>query len=217
MSSKIPAIAGCSIRSRHVSWRGQARRPSGNGSQVNTKKGKSPSGGGDDDGACVFSRQDQEKFRLYEDCINAPTPVRFLKPRKQSPDQGEGDPQERQEAGHGHPRHVVAHGHLGLVDIDKVPKYELTEEDGKRLAKEYSRVLMRRQRVRQAAESGLLQLKKEAIEALPEKLRAVALVLDLTSFPKARFMATLMPPIEGYIDEINAAMKGIGKENANRD
>ncbi|KAJ4835623.1 hypothetical protein Tsubulata_044780 [Turnera subulata] len=62
-----------------------------------------------------------------------------------------------------------------------------------------------------------VQRKKEAIEALPEKLRVAALVPDLTPFPKARFMATLTPPIEGYIDEINGAMKGTGKENVNRD
>ncbi|KAJ4842526.1 hypothetical protein Tsubulata_003872 [Turnera subulata] len=50
-----------------------------------------------------------------------------------------------------------------------------------------------------AAESGLLQRKKEAIEALPEKLRVAALVSDLTPFPKARFMATLTPPIEAIV------------------
>jgi hypothetical protein len=37
---------------------------------------------------------------------------------------------------------------LGLFDADKIPKYELTVEDGRRLAKEYSRVLMWRQRAR---------------------------------------------------------------------
>ncbi|KAL0000647.1 hypothetical protein SO802_014428 [Lithocarpus litseifolius] len=96
---------------------------------------------------------------------------------------------------------------LGIVDADLVPKYELTAEDGKRLAKEYSRVLMRRHRARQAAESTLLRLKKEAIEALPEELRAAALVPDLTPFPANRFMATLTPPIEGYIDKVMEAAK----------
>ncbi|KAJ4837853.1 hypothetical protein Tsubulata_001675 [Turnera subulata] len=221
----------CSV-SGTAKGKGKDNQPK-KGSKVNTKKGKSPGGGGGDDGARVFSRQDQEKFRLYEDCINAPTPVRFLKPRDRAREA------EREKLGleskdrirekeilkkggrqaMGVPDAPLPMGtpgldvvSLGLVDIDKVPKYELTEEDGKRLAKEYSRVLMRRQRARQAAESALLQLKKEAIEALPENLRAAALVPDLTPFPKARFMATLTPPIEGYIDEINAAMKGTGKE-----
>ena len=42
---------------------------------------------------------------------------------------------------------------LGLVDAEKIPKYELTVEDGRRLSKEYSRVLMRKHRARQVAES----------------------------------------------------------------
>lgn len=96
---------------------------------------------------------------------------------------------------------------LGVVDADKIPKYELTVEDGRRLAKEYSRVLMRKHRGRQAAETGLLKCKKEAIEALPESLREAALVPDLTPFPVNRFMATLTPPIEGYIEKINEAAK----------
>lgn len=102
---------------------------------------------------------------------------------------------------------------LGLVDAEKLPKYELTAEDGKRLAKEYSRVLMRKHRARQAAETNLLSLKKEAIEALPEKLKEAALVPDLSPFPVNRFMATLTPPIEGYIEKIREAANRIsGKE-----
>lgn len=93
------------------------------------------------------------------------------------------------------------------MDADTIPKYELTVEDGRRLAKEYSRILMRKHRARQAAESAFLKLKKEAIEALPEDLKAAALVPDLTPFPKNRFMATLTPPIEGYIEKINEAAK----------
>ncbi|TKY54466.1 hypothetical protein E2542_SST18874 [Spatholobus suberectus] len=56
---------------------------------------------------------------------------------------------------------------LGLVDEEKVLKYELMIEDGRRLTKEYSRVLMRKHRARQVVESTLLRMKKEAIEALP--------------------------------------------------
>ncbi|KAI6702555.1 hypothetical protein NL676_011691 [Syzygium grande] len=65
---------------------------------------------------------------------------------------------------------------------------------------------MRRHMARQAVESNLLRMKKEAIKALPEKLREVALVPDLTPFPANRFMATLMLPIEGYIKK--AVIKG---------
>uniref|UniRef100_K3YLH2 Uncharacterized protein n=1 Tax=Setaria italica TaxID=4555 RepID=K3YLH2_SETIT len=84
---------------------------------------------------------------------------------------------------------------LGLVDEEAIPKYELTIEDGRQLTKEYSYVLMRRHRARQTAESSLLTLKKEAIAVLPEKLRAAAMVPDLTPFPANRYMATLTPPI----------------------
>ncbi|KAM3318154.1 hypothetical protein ACQJBY_035727 [Aegilops geniculata] len=96
---------------------------------------------------------------------------------------------------------------LGLVDEEAIPEYELTVEDGRRLAKEYSRVLMRRHRARQTAESTLLRLKKEAIAALPEKLRAAAMVPDMTPFPANRYMATLTPPIEGYIEKVRDAAK----------
>ncbi|VAI36318.1 unnamed protein product [Triticum turgidum subsp. durum] len=96
---------------------------------------------------------------------------------------------------------------LGLVDEEAIPKYELTVEDGLRLAIEYSRVLMRRHRARQTAESTLLRLKKEAIAALPEKLRAAAMVPDMTPFPANRYMATLTPRIEGYIEKVRDAAK----------
>ncbi|RCV04570.1 hypothetical protein SETIT_1G010700v2 [Setaria italica] len=96
---------------------------------------------------------------------------------------------------------------LGLVDEEAIPKYELTVEDGRRLAKEYSRVLMRRHRARQTAESTLLTLKKEAIAALPEQLQAAAMVPDMTPFPANRYMATLTPPIEGYIEKVRDAAK----------
>ncbi|KAL8541101.1 hypothetical protein ACS0TY_002397 [Phlomoides rotata] len=102
---------------------------------------------------------------------------------------------------------------LGLVDADKIPKYELTVEDGRRLAKEYSRLLMRKHRARQAAESTLLRLKKEAIEALPEGLKAAALVPDMTPLPINLYMATVTPPIEGHMDRLNeAARKSVGSK-----
>ena len=96
---------------------------------------------------------------------------------------------------------------LGLVDEEAIPNYELTVEDGRRLAKEYSRVLMQRHRARQTAETALLRLKKEAIAALPEKLQAAAMIPDMTPFPATRYMATLTPPIEGYIEKVRDAAK----------
>jgi hypothetical protein len=96
---------------------------------------------------------------------------------------------------------------LGLVDEEAIPKYELTVEDGKRLAKEYSMVLMKRHRARQKAETDFLKLIKEAIEALPKKLKEAALVPDLTPFPASRYMATFTPPIEGYVEQVKEAAK----------
>ncbi|GAV67253.1 hypothetical protein CFOL_v3_10759 [Cephalotus follicularis] len=169
-----------------------------------------------------------ERLRLLDQCFNAPTPVRHLSPKERAREA------EREKLGliskerqreldimkkggrqaMGVSDEPVAIGTtgldlitLGLVDADKIPKFELTAEDGKRLAKEYSRVLMRRHRARQAAESTLLGLKTEAIEALPEPLKAAALVPDLTPYPENWFMPTLTPPIEGYIEKVKEAAR----------
>ncbi|CAL5196009.1 unnamed protein product [Lathyrus oleraceus] len=179
------------------------------------------------------SREKQEKERLYNQCIDAPTPLRHLKPKQREREaereklgliskdrQREIDMTKKKNQKFRvseKPSIVGTPGldyvTLGLVDAEKLPKYELTAEDGKRLAKEYSRVLMRKHRARQAAETNLLSLKKEAIEALPEKLKEAALVPDLSPFPVNRFMATLTPPIEGYIEKIREAANRIsGKE-----
>ncbi|CAI0545582.1 unnamed protein product [Linum tenue] len=201
--------------------------------KVSTKKGGK--GAVDPDpSARPTSRQDQEKYKLYEQCINAPTPVRYLKPKDMKREAEreklglESKDRKREKEilkkggrqAMGVPDEPLMMGtpgfdliSLGLVDADKIPKYELTVEDGRRLAKEYSRVLMRKHRARQAAETNLLRMKKEAIEALPEKLKQAALVPDLTPFPKERFMATLTPPIEGYIDKVKeAAMRSSGAQ-----
>ncbi|KAK9986914.1 hypothetical protein SO802_031865 [Lithocarpus litseifolius] len=174
-----------------------------------------------------FERQD----RLEQLCLNAPTPIRYLNPRERAREaqreklgpiskerQRELDILKKQNSKKASKKDKEVFQEiigtpgldlisLGIVDADLVPKYELTAEDGKQLAKEYSRVLMRRHRARQAAESTLLRLKKEAIEALPEELRAAALVPDLTPFPANRFMATLTPPIEGYIDKVRLSLQ----------
>ncbi|XP_057533665.1 uncharacterized protein LOC130811391 [Amaranthus tricolor] len=166
-----------------------------------------------------------ELEEMAQKCLNAPTPVRFLKVKERAREaereklgliskerQREMDllkKQAKEGTGLEKPSIIGTPGldliSLGIVDADAIPKYELTVDDGRRLAKEYSRVLMRRHRARQKAETTLLRLKKEAIEALPEHLKAAAMVPDLTPFPANRFMATLTPPIEGYIDKIRAA------------
>lgn len=175
-------------------------------------------------------RRKSEFDELVDECLGSSSPLRFLKPKEKAREA------ERQRMGlkskgmeeqekkwkkmkkefdsqflMGTPGFDLIS--LGLVDEDKIPKYELTVEDGRKLAKEYSRVLMRKHRARQAAESTLLSLKKEAIEALPENLKMAALVPDLSPFPVNRFMATLTPPIEGYIEKVQeAAKKSSGKE-----
>ncbi|XP_010669530.2 uncharacterized protein LOC104886738 [Beta vulgaris subsp. vulgaris] len=191
-------------------------------SKVAPKKGATggaASGGGRKTGLAV------ELEEMAKKCLSAPTPIRFLKPKERAREaereklgliskerQREMEilkKQAKEGTGLEKPSIIGTPGldwiSLGLVDADAIPKYELTAEDGRRLAKEYSRVLMRRHRARQKAETTLLRLKKEAIEALPEHLKAAALVPDMTPFPPNRFMATLTPPIEGYIDKIREA------------
>lgn len=201
-------------------------------SKITVRKGSAPAptgGGGGGKG------RGQEE-NLEELCLNAPTPIRYLTPKqrerevereklglisedrkreiemlkKQAKKKGSAQASDS-------PSIIGTPGldliSLGLVDADAIPKYELTVEDGRRLAKEYSKVLMKRHRARQAAETTLLRLKKEAIEALPEHLQAAALVPDFTPFPANRFMATLTPPIEGYLEKVmEAAKKSSGKE-----
>lgn len=201
-------------------------------SRLTTKKSPGPSDSASKGGG-GGKRGPNEAEALVEACLNAPTPVRYLTDKQRAREaerekmgliskdrQREIDMLKKGKsklAVSDKPEMIGTPGldliTLGLVDADKIPKYELTVEDGRRLAKEYSRVLMRRHRARQAAESNLLRAKKEAIEALPEKLREAALVPDLTPFPANRFMATLTPPIEGYIEKVQeAARKSSAKE-----
>lgn len=192
-------------------------------SKITIKKGQQAP----DPSATKGSRKGQLE-QMIDDCLQAKAPVRFLKPKEREREAerekmgliSEDRKQEiasfkknkskvkdeDQKSGFIGPEGLDLVT-LGLVDADKIPKYELTVEDGRKLAKEYSRVLMRKHRARQAAETGLLKCKKEAIEALPEGLREAALVPDMTPFPVNRFMATLTPPIEGYIEKINEAAK----------
>ncbi|TVU38732.1 hypothetical protein EJB05_12117 [Eragrostis curvula] len=193
------------------------------------KKG-APSGGG---GGGRGRREAIERItQISDSCLNAPTPLRYLSPkerlreakreelgliskeRQRELDMAKAKAKAKSKGTGGDDEGRVLMGppgldyiSLGLVDEEAIPKYELTVEDGRRLAKEYSRVLMRRHRARQTAESTLLTLKKEAIAALPEKLQAAALVPDMTPFPANRYMATLTPPIEGYLEKVRDAAK----------
>ncbi|WVZ92781.1 hypothetical protein U9M48_038821 [Paspalum notatum var. saurae] len=186
------------------------------------KKGIPSTGG--DGGGCGRREAMECITQISESCLNASTPLRHLSP-KESLHQAK-----REELG------LISKERQHELDMAKakakskskeeaIPKYELTVEDGQRLAKEYSRVLMRRHRARQrlakeysrvlmrrhrarqTTESTLLKLKKEAIAALPEKLQAAAMVPDMTSFPANRYMVTLTPPIEGYIEKVRDAAK----------
>ena len=201
-------------------------------STIGAKKG-TPSTGGGGGGGGRGRREAMERItQISESCLNASTPLRHLPPKERlreakreelglvskekqreldiakakakAKSKGTGaDDGDRVLMGPPGLDYIS----LGLVDEDAIPKYELTVEDGRQLAKEYSRVLMRRHRARQTAESTLLTLKKEAIAALPEKLQAAAMVPDMTPFPANRYMATLTPPIEGYIEKVRDAAK----------
>jgi hypothetical protein len=196
---------------------------------VIAKKGGTSSGGGGGSGR--GRREAIERItQIAESCLKSPTPLRHLSPkerlreakreelgliskeRQRELDAAKAKAKSKGTSGGEEGRVLMGppgldYISLGLVDEEAIPEYELTVEDGRRLAKEYSRVLMRRHRARQTAESTLLRLKKEAIAALPEKLQAAALVPDMTPFPANRYMATLTPPIEGYIEKVRDAAK----------
>ncbi|KAM0953796.1 putative 39S ribosomal protein L40 [Dioscorea sansibarensis] len=198
--------------------KGKAKLKAGQTLKRSTLPKKKPSGGG---GSSPRGRN-EDLNRMVDSCLDAPTPIPYLPPKQRQREvereklgliskhrqrelELEKSPPKEDPVIMGTPG--LDYITLGLVDADKIPKYELTVEDGRRLAKEHSRVLMRKHRARQAAESTLLRLKKEAIAALPEKLREAAMVPDFTPFPANRFMATLTPPIEGYIEKVREAAK----------
>lgn len=201
-------------------------------SKITIKKGGAGGSGGGGGGGGKNSLVAQLE-EMADKCLTAPTPIRHLRPKQREREaqreklgliskdrQRELEMLKKQaKEGTGLERPVVMgtpgldYISLGLVDADAIPKYELTVEDGRRLAKEYSRVLMRKHRARQKAETTLLRMKKEAIEALPEPLKTAALVPDLAPFPPNRYMATLTPPIEGYMEKLmEAARKTSTKE-----
>jgi hypothetical protein len=170
--------------------------------------------------------------QISESCLNAPTPMRHMSPKERLHEDkceelgliskerqcelymAKAEAKANSKATGGDDGGRVLMGPLGLeyislgmVEEEAIPKYELTVEDARRLAKKYSCVLMQQHRAQQTAESTLLKLKKEAIAALPGKLQASALVSDMIPFPANRYMATHTPPIEGYIEKVRDAAK----------
>ncbi|CAH8385818.1 unnamed protein product [Eruca vesicaria subsp. sativa] len=201
-----------------------------------TKKGsgsKPPGSESGDEPAKGKTRISDEKQKLYEQCLNAPCPIRSLTPKEAQREaqreklgliskdkQREIETQKKAKGINNTDSEPVRIGttgldyvSLGIFKAEELVKYKVTAEDGERLAKENSKVLMRENRERRAAETVLLSLKKAAIEALPERLRVAALEPDLTPFPANRGMATLTPPIEGYLEKVmDAAKKSSSKE-----
>ncbi|XP_013637885.1 PREDICTED: uncharacterized protein LOC106343262 [Brassica oleracea var. oleracea] len=188
--------------------------------KATTKRG----GGGGEDAS-------KGKGAISDHCINPPHPVRYLRPKERDREaqreklgliskarQREIDIQKKlgpftTARATDEPIRIGVAGldyvALGIFTEDELPKYKVTVEDGKRLAKEYSRVLMKEHREKRAAEIGLMKMRKAAFEALPEELKKAALERDTTTpFPVIRGAATVLPPVEGYLERImNAANK----------
>lgn len=188
-----------------------------------TKSGKDSSGGG--------SKESQQFKELIKKCLDAPTPVRYLKEKDRiremereklgliSKDRQRELDMEKQMKKKLKEGEIVTETKeqldpvaLGIVDKDEIPSFEFTVEEGRRLAKEYSRMLARDLRARQAEESMRLKLKNDAIAALPPRLREAALVPDFTPFPANRHRAYLTPPIEGYSQKLKDAAKHLASK-----
>lgn len=185
--------------------------------KIVTKKGVSsaPKGG---------PRITSESEALVDEVLLATAPVRFLTPKERARDverekmgliskarEEEKKKLKKHQKTFSSPFIIGTPGldliTLGVVDADKIPKYELTVEDGSWLAREYGKVLKLKSNESYGAETALIKLKKEAIEALPEHLRMHALSIDSSNFPGKKLMATVTPPIEGYIERVKEADK----------
>ncbi|XVF14973.1 hypothetical protein REPUB_Repub09cG0107700 [Reevesia pubescens] len=167
-------------------------------SKISIKKGKG--GPATDDSLPEGSQIPDEKQRLYNQYLNAPSLIRYLSAKERAHEakweklgliskiwrwemkilKKEGRkslevPDEPMIMGTPGLDLIT----LGLVDANKIPKYELTVEDGRRLA----------------------------IEALSEKLKEAALIPDLTPSLANRLMASLTLPIKGYIEKVKEVAK----------
>lgn len=195
-------------------------------SKITIKKGGG--GTGAPGGRGGGERQRLEQF--YDQCMNSPPPIRHLKPKERAREversklglvskarkvEMEVMKKDMEKLGVSEKPGIIGTPGLdlitlGVVDAEKIPKYDLTVEDGRRLAKEYSRVLMIAHRKKQAAETALRKMGREAVAALPEHLRKAAMQRDLTPAPKERYIATVTPPIEGYMEMMKDAGMGSG-------
>lgn len=167
------------------------------------KKEKRKGPGVDSEGA-----KDKVRFDdLVEKALTAPSPVRHVKEKERLREQ------EMEKYGLMTKERQVELDQIKAREKAKVKKKKgdeeegssvegeekpsLTKEEGMRLAKEYSRLLMREDRKLHAGETIRLRLKNEAIAALPLGLQEAARLPDMTPFPGLS-PATLTPPIPGF-------------------
>ncbi|KAK7399163.1 hypothetical protein VNO78_10339 [Psophocarpus tetragonolobus] len=101
---------------------------------------------------------------------------------------------------------------LGLVDVDKLPKYDLTVEDGRRLAKEYSRILMRKHRARKAIESNLLRMEKRFMDVLFLDVLSCSYASHLQQLIKEQHEELLEEGVE-MVEEENEGEKEVEEED----
>lgn len=184
------------------------------------KKGSKAAAGDGEDGS-----DKRDRFAsLVDACLDAPTPVRVLKEKERVREM------EREKLGivskdkERHLEREKAKAKAAAKDNNKKNKAggedeelsKLNPEEGMLLAKEHSRYLMKESRLRAAAEGVRLQLKQDAIAALPPHLREVAMVPDLTPFPRTRIPAAISPPIAGYMEEMAKAAEQASKIQKSR-
>ncbi|CAI7878297.1 unnamed protein product [Closterium sp. NIES-53] len=92
---------------------------------------------------------------------------------------------------------ALRHARVELPNVD-----EATQEEERRMAKDYSRLMMQKHHQQRGAESARLKLKLAAIQALPAgKLRDSAMLPDFTPFPSNRIAPSLTPPIKELQEE----------------
>eukprot|EP00252_Welwitschia_mirabilis_P014147 TRINITY_DN31193_c0_g1_i1.p1 TRINITY_DN31193_c0_g1~~TRINITY_DN31193_c0_g1_i1.p1 ORF type:complete len:263 (-),score=66.95 TRINITY_DN31193_c0_g1_i1:13-801(-) len=81
----------------------------------------------------------------------------------------------------------------GEMEGEPIPQFQLTVDNGIRLAKCYSRLMMQDLRQRQKELNTRLRLKHDAILALPAPLREAALVPDISPFPAFQLRGLELP------------------------
>ncbi|MCO5563138.1 hypothetical protein L7F22_016774 [Adiantum nelumboides] len=179
------------------------------------KKGKKGAAGTED------HEKDRARFGdLVVKALNAPSPVRHVKQKERLREQEMAKyglmTKERQieleqiksrERAKEKAKKNNEEEEEGTYVEEDEEKQRLRKEEGMRLAKEYSRFLMREDRKLHAGETIRLRLKNEAIAALPPVLQEAARVPDESLFPGLS-PATLTPPIPGFSYEYNTGKVG---------